>query len=59
MTVADAVDRLSDRVSSMSNNYYMHKKLEPLEFDLSLIEKDLEFLKTLIKITRRQEGEVR
>lgn len=55
MRILDILDRLEDRITEAIKSYSSGESLPTLEFDVELIEKDIELVKTLIKERKKNE----
>jgi len=49
MRIIDILDRLEDRITEAVKTFYVTSSKKSLEFDIELIEKDVELVKELIK----------
>ncbi len=49
MRIIDILDRLEDRVTETIKSFDSGESIPTLEFDIELIEKDIELIKNLIK----------
>ena len=59
MNIKDVIDNLELRVKNAVQNYYEHESIRSLEFDMELIQKDVEHVQVMIKIKQRQDAELR
>jgi hypothetical protein len=55
MRIIDILDRLEDRITEAIKSYDSQASIPSLEFDIELIEKDIELIKTLIKNEKKNE----
>lgn len=55
MRIVDILDRLEDRITETIKSWDTGESVPSLEFDLELIEKDIELVKSLIKERTKDE----